>query len=87
MNDKNYHLDCVEDLDVSHNHQLTGKGDTFLKEKFAQDHSACFQAAVVSLARAREVPLATKEQPWICSACMLSDPDHMMMSSTIGAGG
>ena len=81
MTDKNYHLDCVEELDVSKNHTLTGKEGTLLQERFAQDHSACFQEAAVSLARALEVLMISRDQPWVCSACMMSDPQHIMMST------
>ena len=36
------------------------------------------QAAVVSLARALEVLLISRDQPWVCSACMMSDPEHII---------
>ena len=82
MSDKNYHLDCVEDLGVYHNHTLTGKVGTFLQERFAQEHSSCFQKAALSLVNAIEVLMVSQDQPWVCLACMMSDPHHLMMSTT-----
>ena len=82
MSEKNYHLDCVEDLDVAKNHTLTGKEGTFLQERFANEHASCFQKAALSLAAAIEVLMVSQDQPWVCSACMMSDPHHLMMSTT-----
>ena len=82
MSEKNFHLDCIEDLDLAQNHTLTGKEDTFLRERFANEHAACFQKAVLSLAAALETLMVAQDQPWVCSSCMWSDPNHLMMSTT-----
>ena len=82
MSEKNFHLDCVEDLDVEKNHPLTGNDGTFLQERFANEHASCFQKAALSLAAVIEVLMVSQDQPWVCSGCMMSDPNHLMMSTT-----
>ena len=63
-------------------HPLTGTEATFLQEGLADEHAACFQQAVLSLARALEVLMTSQDQPWVCASCMWNDPNHRMMSTT-----
>ena len=64
------------------NHPVTGSETTFLQEGLADEHAACFQQAVLHLARALEVLMTSQDQPWVCASCMWNDPNHRMMSTT-----